>query len=242
MKELYYFTFSAVNLIPTTLLIFMLVYWLVVLVGFLDFHFLDFELHSPDINSPDVQAEIHADVHTHVEINADAHAEIHHDVHHDIHHDTQGSGNIGWLSYTFQFFNIGKVPFMIFLSFLILPLWIISLLVNDYFNNHSFAVSVILLFPNLLISLFIAKLCTTPIANLFQKLDNETKRDETFIGCKATILLPVSYNKFGQIEVIRKSSHIVFNAYCADGLQLPKGKEVTIIDYNPERKCYYVQP
>ncbi len=43
------------------------------------------------------------------------------------------------------FFNVGKVPLMLLLSFIAIPLWFISLTVNYYLQNTSVIISLIFL-------------------------------------------------------------------------------------------------
>lgn len=62
MKELYDFTFSSINIIPTLFLIIVVMYWITVLIGVLDFNSLDFDVDA----HTDIDVGVHADIDTHI--------------------------------------------------------------------------------------------------------------------------------------------------------------------------------
>jgi hypothetical protein len=106
MNELLEAAIAGVNIIPTSLLIFILVYWMIVMMGLIDMHAIDI---SPD-------HDYHMDVHTDVDTDGPA-KEI------DNGHG-YNSGSVSWLNSVLAFFNLGQIPFMVFMSFLILPMWL----------------------------------------------------------------------------------------------------------------------
>jgi len=216
MKEIFELAFSSVNIIPSTLLVFILLYWLIVIVGLLDTQFLHFEV-------ADTGSDIHFDT------NADTHIETHID-----------GGGLNALNAILAFFNMGKVPFMFFMSFLALPLWVISILANYYLSNHSFLMSLPLLLGNIIISLFIAKFLTTPFTKLFAKMDLDTT-DESMVGKIATLLLPITGDKFGQAEIIINGSPIVVNVKSVDNQLLERGEKALVIDYLETEKMFLVE-
>ncbi|RMG67737.1 MAG: hypothetical protein D6722_12680, partial [Bacteroidetes bacterium] len=105
MTELYELSISPPNLPYTILLGLMVVYWLTVIIGAIDLDFLDFDV---DV---DTDVDVDAEVDTEVEVDGEA----------------DGAGGVsgaGWFLTTASFFNLGSVPFMIFMSFLCLSLWV----------------------------------------------------------------------------------------------------------------------
>ena len=81
----------------------------------------------------------------------------------DLHHDAPG----GWLNGALAFFNLGRIPLMVFLSFVFLPLWVGSILTNYYTGNTSLLLSLAFFLPLLIGSLFVAKFLTLPFVKLF---------------------------------------------------------------------------
>ena len=113
MLELLDAAVSAPNIIPTALLIFVLVYWLIVILGAIDTDFLDID----------------------VDVEADA--------------DVDGEFSVSWFNHVLAFFNLGQVPFVLFLTFLVVPWWAITVLGNHYLGNESFIFSLAVLVPAL---------------------------------------------------------------------------------------------
>jgi len=225
MKEIFEFAFSIENLIPTILLLFVSLYWLVVLIGLLDVGSLD----------------IHTDVHTDFDLHPDVHADIHTDVHADVHGGEVVSDGPGGFMQSLIFFNVGKVPLLILLSFFAVPLWFLSMIVNYYLKIESFGPSLILLIPEVLVSLFVAKFLTAPIAYLFKNMDDNTGKPIDFTGRTAIVRYDVEEKKDGQIEIDNNGIHLVFQARSIGG-RIVKGEQVIIIEYIKEENYYLVEP
>ena len=152
MIEIIDFALSPANVIITGLLILMTVYWLIVLIGFVDLDMFDLD----------------------VDVDADA------DV--DVDSDLDGEGlHVGWLNHVLYFFNLGQVPLMIFLTFLILPAWTITMIVNSELGISSMLPGLLVLAGALFVSLFIAKFCTMPFVKLFGKMDAEEEDEVLYI-------------------------------------------------------------
>jgi hypothetical protein len=225
MKEIFEFAFSTPNLIPTCLLLFVALYWLVVLFGLLDIGHVD--LHVDHDMHADVHADIHADVHA--DIDADAHGG-------EIHSDGPG----GFMQ-SLIFFNVGKVPLLVLLSFFAVPLWFLTIIVNYYLKVESFGTSILLLFPEMIVCLFIAKFTSAPIAHLFEKIEESTGKATDFTGKTAIARFDMEENREGHIEIDENGRNIVLHARCDKG-RLAKGDRVLIIDYNKEDNYYLVEP
>src|SRR5690606_32267110 len=119
------------NIVPTALLIFILTYWLIVLIGFID------------IDSFDIDIDL------------------------DVETDVNGAGSVAWLNHVLYFFNLGQVPLMLFLSFVAIPMWFLAIIATEYLVFNSVFLSYLLLIPNFIVSLFIAKVFTQPFVKLF---------------------------------------------------------------------------
>ncbi|MBJ6110755.1 hypothetical protein JAO73_17155 [Hymenobacter sp. BT523] len=77
-----------------------------------------------------------------VDLDLDDHGHFHHPG--DFHPE---AANSSWLNGALAFFNLGRIPLMVFLSFVFLPLWVGSILVNYYTENTSWLLGVGFLLP-----------------------------------------------------------------------------------------------
>jgi hypothetical protein len=226
MKELLDASVSLVNVIPTILLVFVLMYWLIVLCGLIDMDAIHLDL-DHDIT---VEHEVHSTIHTHADLpSKDVTIK-----------DLPATGAVNWMQAALAFFNLGRVPFMIVISFLILPIWAISILVNHYTDNSSMIIALALLIPNFVISAFIAKILTTPFVKVFGYLQNDPDKQQV-LGKVCTVLLPASSGKIGQAVINNKGNTILLNVKSADGNQLQKGKSALVLEFNKDKHYYLIQ-
>lgn len=195
---------SAPNIIPTALLVFVLVYWLVVILGAIDLDFFDVDV--------DLEAEA----------------------------DVDGELSVSWLNHVLAFFNLGQVPFMLFLTFLVVPWWAITVLGNHYLGNESFALSLVVLIPALLVSLFVAKFLTMPFVRVYQALDQED--NTTPVGKICQMTSGASHAKVGQAQVTTNGAPIVLNVRAYEGRSLLAGDSAMVIEYDAGRNVYLVEP
>ncbi|MBO0359369.1 hypothetical protein J0X19_15505 [Hymenobacter sp. BT186] len=215
MTELLHAAVSPPNLLPTTLLVFVLLYWLTVIIGLLDFKTLDLHTHH-DFDLP------HA---THVAP------------------DSSGMG-VSWLNNALAFFNLGRVPLMVFLSFVALPLWVGSILLNYYLGNTSLLVGLLLLLPLFIGSLLLAKVLTLPFVHLFAALERNHDSGAQPLGKVCTVLLPTTHDRLGQASVrLLNGAPLVLNVRAASATtELRKGESALVIDYDTTRRCYLIEP
>ncbi|WP_019948296.1 OB-fold-containig protein [Hymenobacter aerophilus] len=221
MKELLHAAVAPANLLPTGVLVFVLLYWLTVMLGLLDFKSLDLDVHT--------DADVHADVH------ADAHAGA---------HGHAGESGTSFVNSVLGFFNLGRVPLMVFVSFVVLPWWVGSILANYYLGNESLLVGAVLLVPLLLGSLLVAKVLTTPFVSLFAAMEVESEGANSPVGKVCTLLLPATHEQLGQASVrLRKGAPLMLNVRAASAsAELRKGDTALIIDYDQLHRCYLVEP
>jgi hypothetical protein len=160
----------------------------------------------------------------------------------EIHTGTDGyhSGSVGWLNSVLVFFNLGQVPFMVFMSFLILPVWVISILTNHYLANASLFVGLLLLIPNLIISLFIAKFLTMPFVKMFSYLYKDPEQEDV-VGKICTVLLPASSIRMGQAIIKSRGNTLMLNVKTAEGESLEKGKSAIVLEFRKDKNYYLVQ-
>ncbi len=222
MQELFNAAFSAVNFFPTLLLLVIIVYWLSVIIGALDLDFLNIDF--------DADVEVDADL----DVDVDAEGEVS--------TETSTEGVLVSLNSILAFFNLGKVPFMILMSFFILPLWMISIMSNHLLLNESFLFSLLLLIPNIIVSLLVSKVLTTPFAMLYTRMSKNKEDGFEYSGKMCTIIIPANHARIGQAEIHHNGNTFRINVLTHEGVALDKGQSGLIINYIENKKCYLVEP
>ena len=109
------------------------------------------------------------------------------------------SSNIFGLNKVLHFFNIGRVPFMIFLTFLVLPWWFGTVIVNNFFGFEGFLTGLIVTIAMFFLSLFVAKILTTPFVKIFDALDKETAHRDV-LGTVGEVRMMATADKTGQAQ------------------------------------------
>lgn len=211
MKETLNAAFTILNIIPTTLLILILIYWITVIIGIFN------------VDSFDIDADADADLDADVDINA--------------------GDSLIWLNSALSFFNLGKIPLMIILSFFIIVMWMISLLANYYLNNTSVILSLVYLIPNIFVSAFVTKFLTTPLVSLFAKAENVIQSNKSLTGKICTVTLGATHDKMGQAVINDNGSTYVINIIATEEKYiLSKGDSCLVIDYISDKKLYLIEP
>ncbi|UOQ97289.1 hypothetical protein MUN81_18870 [Hymenobacter sp. 5317J-9] len=171
-----------------------------------------------------------------VDLDLDDHGHFHHpgDFHHEAAHGS-------WLNGALAFFNLGRIPLMVFLSFVFLPLWVGSILANYYTKNTSWLLGMAFLLPLFVGSLFVAKFLTLPFVKLFTALEKDHDSGAVVIGKVCTVLLPATLTQLGQAAVRIDGAPLMLNVR-STSTPLTKGDTGLIIDFDATRRCYLVEP
>lgn len=159
----------------------------------------------------------------------------------DVDADAPDAPSIGWFNAVLAFFNLGQIPFMVFFTFLALPLWMISLIANHNLGVDNFLMSLAVLAPSFFVSLFIAKYMTLPFVKLFSKI-KEDETPITLVGKPCVATLKLNSDSMGQVEVLHDGNAYRINAKTSPGITLSKGESGLVIQYNQENKYYIIEP
>ncbi|MBD2766302.1 hypothetical protein IC235_00155 [Hymenobacter sp. BT664] len=171
-----------------------------------------------------------------VDLSIDDHGHFHYNGH--VPHDGMGTG---WLNGALAFFNLGRIPLMVFLSFVFLPLWVGSILVNYYTGNTSLLLGLAFLLPLFLGSLFVARFLTLPFVKLFTAMEKDHDAGAVVIGKVCTVLLPATAEHLGQASVRINGAPLMLNVRSTNA-PLAKGETALVIDYDATRRCYLIEP
>lgn len=197
------------------------VYTLLLMVVLL--YWLGIILGALDISAFDIDVDVDAEV----DVDAAVHAE--------------GTGG-SWFAGALHFFNFGKLPFMLIMSFVVFFTWAGSVLGHYYIGHGSLFFSLALIFPNLFIALCLTKVLTTPLIPMFQNLDaGEEAMD--YIGEACTLTLPANPTKMGQAQVVSDSSTLLINVKVSEHKPgaLYKGDKALIIGENKEEGYFIIE-
>lgn len=207
MNELIQIALSPVNIVFTFLLVLVVLYWLMVIIGAMDFGSFDIDF---DL---DVDVDVEADV------------------------NVAGGGGI---SGALHWFNFGKLPFMVIMSFVILSMWAGSVLANYYFGNGSILFALGFLVPNLVLGLLFAKIITGPLIPVFEKMESGIKAVD-YVGMLCKLVLPATNSKMGQAEVLIDDNRLLINVKMEkeSSDSLDKGSEAIILQ-KQKNKSYYI--
>ena len=230
MTELFREAISPPNLLYTLLLGLVMIYWVTVLLGALDLDFLDVDIDT-DVDV-DVDVDIDVDVDADIDVDADVDAETEVDV----------SGGPGFFVQTAAFFNVGSVPFMIFLSVLVLSMWSSSVLVHYYFGKPYSWFFFAFFVPNLVASLFITKLLTTPLKSFHKHVNQDGVSNKALVGKICRVTLMASPEKSGQAEINFDDQNFLLNVRSSGDESIPKGSQAIIVEYDPEKNLYLIAP
>ena len=209
MSELLDAAVSPANIIITSLTVFVLLYWVIVIIGLIDLDALDFD----------------------VDVDMDADADV----------DVEGA-SVDWFNSVLQFFNLGRIPLMIFLTFWIIPTWAFSIMVNHTLGNSSFLIGLAVLGAGLFVSLFLAKILTIPFVRLFDKLEREELIDQTLIGKMCIVTIPASDIKTGQATVKTSGAPHLLNVRTPKGIVMERGASGLVLEYQKELNIYLIEP
>jgi hypothetical protein len=158
----------------------------------------------------------------------------------DLTHDAS-TGSI-WLS-TGRALGFSQVPIVVWASFLILFMWFISLVLNQFWNPEATTIrALILLVPNFLISAIITKIVTIPVAKLFAAMSENDPEAGEVIGRTGTVTTMEADESYGQVEIAGKGAPLLINVRTHPGAgALKKGTSVTVLAAGPDHHFYYIE-
>ena len=219
----------------TVLLGICVLYWLMVGLGLLDM----------DSYGVAVEHDVHVggDVHTGADVAVvDAGHEVDvGDAHHEptqMHHGPDAAH--GAIKSVLQFLNFGEVPSMIVVSVMSLSLWTFAMIGNHYFNNGYFMRALILLVPNIALTIVITKIATTPLKKLFNALNREYEEHKPIIGRTCTVITSEVNEKFGRAQIETSGAPLIINVRTFGDTVLTKGETALVIREDKDTQIFTV--
>lgn len=220
--------FQPLNLPFTVGLIGIFVYWTLFIIGAVGLEALDLDV---DL---DTDIDVDADVEIAAELDADADVDV---------NEMAANGPAFWISFL-RFFNVGDVPMMILLSSFSFTTWAFSLLYNSYFNDEGATwIALVCLIPNLVLSMMITKIVTTPAKLLFKHATTGGEAPMKIVGKTCIVTTGEVTPTFGQAQIqLEDGPPVTLNVRCSEEKSLVKGQEAVVIDHDKDKNTYTVIP
>lgn len=147
----------------------------------------------------------------------------------------------GALAEFLSFLNIGRVPFMLVVTVFMLLIWIGTLTITGIINiGFLGSLSALILIPLAIVSIFLTKLVTTPMAKFFDKIGYRGEEEIDFLGRSGKMTSTIVGEKVGTAEFVVDKNPIRLNVKSIDGEELKYGDYIIIADETPDRKVYLV--
>ncbi len=257
MQELFDLSIAPENLFPTILLTFVAVYWVIFIVGLLDFSFLDFDL-DKDLG---VEVDFDGSVGAHVDgdlgagvgayVDGDLGASVGGDVDGDADlgkdvssHGKNISGpgkDVGIGTKILWFLNLGDVPFMAFMTFFALFFWAGCILGHHYLSKDSLLLSILVTLGSIVIAALLTKAITQPFRKFFRSL-NQAEKPLVLTGQICTMETGAAGDRLGQAYVSLEDKHLLINVKSDSGDRIDKGVQCLILAKSDDGDYYFIQP
>lgn len=222
MLELWQHAISPLNLPFTALFGLVMLYWVMVILGFLDMD------------------------HAHADVGVDGHVEGHLDVHGEGHFDSHADGDVhadhpGMVSGFFQFLHMGEMPFMIVVTILSVILWAGSVLLNYFFNPDAILMKAAMIFVPLFVgAVIVTHFAALPFKKMYQLMEKDYDSHQPVVGQVGKVVTTEVTSDFGQVQIIRNGAPVTVNARTSGAAKLSKGEEALVTEKNKEKNTFLV--
>lgn len=163
----------------------------------------------------------------------------------DVDTDPAGaSGEVGiaWLNKVLHFFNLGRIPFMLWLSIIMLIAWSLVVIINYSLSINSFLIGTLIFLAAFVVAMLIAKPLTFPLVKMFDKME-ESEGLKSYVGKIGEVMYANRDNTPGEIEIVHDGSRLrIFVLPSSAEIVLHKNQKVLVIGPSDREKIYLVEP
>ncbi len=233
MNELLNTATSHVNIILTFLLVFTVIYWLLMVIGLVDFESVDLDLDFEADIDGEIDIDVDSDINT-PSVNAPTQL------------DGLGDGLVKdnvrrkWYHGPLAFYGVGTIPLTILLSILFVSMWIISIVLTQQFGIHTWPAGLISLIPTFIAGLAITKLFGLPLRPLFRKIKEGEAKQINFIGKTCEIEINADRNTLGQAIVLIDGDVLKISVKSTNE-PIMKSEKAIIIEEIKEKNYYLIE-
>lgn len=109
-------------------------------------------------------------------------------------------------------------------------------------GNREIFTSLVLLIPNFIGSLILTKLATLPVAKLFAAMSDADNESEEVVGRIGTVVSTEVDAHYGQLEITGKGPPLLINVRLDEGsARLSKGDTAKVVSAAADQSFYYVK-
>lgn len=225
MEEFLQISLSFPTVVFTAILLVLGLYWFLVILGAIDLDFLDFDF--------DLDVDVDVDVDVDLDVDVDVGAGV------------EGFAT-GFVAGVAAALGIGRVPVTVILSFLMLSAWLISFAAVFYLTpligGWSALAAVVFGVGSLIVALPVTMGLMRPLVRFFDT-GEEPQGGAALIGQVCMISTSRVDAGFGQATLADGGAGLIVQVRCADaGNGLTRQARALIIDYDPQRHVYVVEP
>ena len=142
---------------------------------------------------------------------------------------------------TLRWTNFGRVPLVIWMGVFTVSFWMVSYWLWHSFDSPRYAPtllpSALLAIRNFVIAVVVTKFVTRPVVGKFQPPPGYNK--DRLLGATCEISSITATPRYGQARFRTDAAPLLLNVR-TDGAKIPKGTEVRIIDFDPDKRIYTV--
>ncbi len=153
--------------------------------------------------------------------------------------DAEAHGVMGAGFVVLKFLNIGRVPFMLWLSVFSLAYWGISMLWRSEIPATDYASLAAIMLRNGGLAVIVAKLVTNPLSGKFDPIEPNRVRD--LLGRSCTVVSLQADESSGQVEVASDGAPLRLQVRTTTGT-MHKGDLATLVDHDPQAHIFWIQP
>ncbi len=160
----------------------------------------------------------------------------------DLDLDVDGDVELSGFQSVLAFFNLGELPIMLLVSIQVFIMWGIAIFSNHYLEISSVPTSLLLAVPNLLVSLLITKVVSSPLVVFYKKLAHDPQGLLTAIGSLAVLKHDLEPGSVGQVEVKTDGAPMLLMVRTREGRSMAEGSQGIIVEKDESAGIYVIEP
>ena len=155
--------------------------------------------------------------------------------------DLEGVDGAGPFFSLSLFLNIGKVPFGLVISLLVINFWMLSMLVYLVPIEVHGPLSLLVLVVPLIVAFFVTKLELIPLRMFFKNANMDSEKESQVLGASCQLMCDLKDGRLGQARIKRNGASIVINVKTEVEESFEKGELALVSSKDQEKNIYYIR-
>lgn len=155
--------------------------------------------------------------------------------------DLEGVDGAGPFFSLSLFLNIGKVPFGLVISLLVINFWMLSMLVYLVPIEVDGPLSLLVLVVPLIAAFFVTKLELIPLRMFFKNANMDSEKESQVLGASCQLMCDLAEERLGQARIKRNGASIVINVKAEVEEVFEKGELALVSSKDQEKNIYYIR-